>query len=59
MAAVSDMAAIGDVAPFDITYEMHAFHPEMSAGRAKLGSRPETDRLFPVLDRVRVTIFRK
>ena len=28
----------------------------MSAGRAKPGSRPGTDRLFPVSDRARVTI---
>ena len=26
-AAVSDMVAVGDVAPFDVTYKMHAFHP--------------------------------
>ena len=25
--AHGNMAAIGDVAPFDITYEMHAFYP--------------------------------
>ena len=31
----------------------------MSAGRAKLGSRLGTDRLFPVSDRVQVTILRK
>ena len=28
----------------------------MSAGRAKPGSRPGTDRLFPVSDRVQVAI---
>jgi len=26
-AAVSDAAAVGDVAPFDVMYEMHAFYP--------------------------------
>ena len=25
--AVSDAAAVGDMAPFDVMYEIHAFHP--------------------------------
>ena len=27
-AAVSDVATVGDVALFDVTYKMHAFHPK-------------------------------
>ena len=37
-------------------YLAKLYEPVMSTGRAKPVSRPETDRLFGISDRVRVTI---